>query len=47
MNMLDCILLELVNILVTTETTLKSSRGSILTVEQAPSAKRVFWEEEE
>ena len=34
MNKLDCTILELVNILVTIEGTLKSSRGSILAVEQ-------------
>ena len=40
MNKLDCNLSELVNILVTTEGTLKSSRGSILAVEQAPSKRK-------
>ena len=40
MNKLDYTLLELVNMLVTIEETLKSSRGSILAVEQAFSSKK-------
>ena len=40
MNKLDCALLKLVNMLVTTEKTLKSSRSSIFIVEQAHSFKK-------
>ena len=40
MNKLDCNLPELVNMLVTAESTLKSSRGPILAVEQAPSKRK-------
>ena len=40
MNKLDCNLSELVNKLVTAEGILKSSRGSILTVERASSKRR-------
>ena len=40
MNKLDYNLSELINILVTTEGTLKSSRSSILAVERAPSKKK-------
>ena len=40
MNKLDCTLPELVNILVTTEEILKSSRDSVLAVEQEHSSKR-------
>ena len=42
MNKLDCTLSELVNMLVTAEKTLKSSRGTILTVKQASSSKKKF-----
>ena len=34
MNKLDCTIFELVNMLVTTEETLKSSRGTVLTMEK-------------
>ena len=34
MNKFDCTILELINILVTTEGTLKSLRDTVLTVEQ-------------
>ena len=40
MNKLDCTISELVNILVTTEGTLKSSRGTVLAVERTSSFKR-------
>ena len=40
MNKLDCNLPKLVNMLVTAEGTLKSSRGTALTVEQAPSKRK-------
>ena len=40
MNKLDCAILELVNMLVTTNGTLKSSRSTILAVEQTSSSKR-------
>ena len=39
-NKLECIVPELVNILVTTEGTLKISRGTVLTVEQIFSSNR-------
>ncbi|OAY85433.1 hypothetical protein ACMD2_23258 [Ananas comosus] len=40
MNKIDCTNAELLNMLVTTEGTLKSSKGSILDVERASSSKR-------
>ena len=40
MNKLDCTIPELVNMLVTREGTLNSSRGTILTIEQTSSTKR-------
>ena len=40
MNKLDCNLSKLINMLVTAESTLKSSRGPILAVEQAPSKRK-------
>ena len=40
MNKLDCIIPELVNMLVTTEGTLKSSRGTVLAVERTSSKKK-------
>ena len=40
MNKLDCIISELINMLVTTEGILKSLRDTILTVEQTSSSKR-------
>ena len=40
MNKLDCNLLELIKMLVTTEDTLKNSRGSILVIEWAPSKRK-------
>ena len=40
MNKFDCIIPELVNILITTEEILKSSRGTVLTVEQISSSKK-------
>ena len=40
MNKFDCIILELVNMLVTMEGTLKSLRGTILVVEQTSSFKK-------
>nr|CAD1834920.1 unnamed protein product [Ananas comosus var. bracteatus] len=40
MNKIDCTNAELLNMLVTTEGTLKSSKGSILAVERASSSKR-------
>ena len=40
MNKLDCTIPELVNMLVTTEGTLKSSRGTILVVEQTSSKRK-------
>ena len=40
MNKLNCTIPKLVNLLVTTEGTLKSSRGTILAVEQTSSTKR-------
>ena len=43
MNKLDCTIPELVNMLVTMEETLKSSRDTILTVERT-SSKRKFFE---
>ena len=42
MNKLECTIFEFVNMLVTTEGTLKGSRGTILTVEQTSSSKRKF-----
>ena len=42
----DCTLAELLNILVTTERILKSSRGMILAIEQISTSKRVDLEEE-
>ena len=42
MNKFDCIIFELVNMLVTTEGILKSSRGIDLTVEWTSSFKRKF-----
>ncbi|XP_073112285.1 uncharacterized protein [Elaeis guineensis] len=43
MNKIQCTITELVNMLVTTESTLKSSKSSILTMEQT-SSKRKFIE---
>ena len=40
MNKLDCNLSKLVNMLVTAEGTLKSSRGSALAIKQVPSKKK-------
>ncbi|OAY70105.1 Retrovirus-related Pol polyprotein from transposon TNT 1-94, partial [Ananas comosus] len=40
MNKIDCTNAELLNMLITTEGTLKSSKGSILAVERASSSKR-------
>ena len=40
MKKLDCNLLELIKMLVTTEDTLKNSRGSILVIEWAPSKRK-------
>ena len=40
MNKLDCTIPELVNILVMMEETLKSSRGTVLTVEQTSSKRK-------
>ena len=40
MNKLDCTISELVNMLVTTKGTLKSSRGTILNMEQTSSSNR-------
>ena len=40
MNKLDCTISELVNMLVTIEGTMKSSRGTVLTVEWTFSSKR-------
>ena len=40
MNKLDCTIPELVNILVTMEGTLKSSRGTIFTMEQTSSKRK-------
>ena len=40
MNKLDCTIFKLVNMLVTTEGTLKSSRDTVLTVERTSSSKR-------
>ena len=40
MNKLDCTISELVNMLVITEKTLKSSRSTVLTVERTSSSKR-------
>ena len=42
MNKLDCIILELINMLVITEGTLKSSRDTILAIERTSSFKRKF-----
>ena len=43
MNKLDCTIPKLVNMLVTTEGTLKSSRGTVLAMKQT-SSKRMFTE---
>ena len=43
MNKLDCIISELINMLVTTEGTLKSSRDSVLTVEWTSSKRKSSW----
>ena len=40
LNKLECIIPELVNMLVTTEETLKSSRGTVLIVKRTSSSKR-------
>ena len=40
MNKLDCNLSKLVNILVTAESILKSSKGSVLTVQRTSSRRR-------
>ena len=40
MNKLDCTISELVNMLVTTEKILKSSRDTVLTVKQTSSKKK-------
>ena len=40
MNRLDCTIPKLVNMLVTTKGTLKSSRGTVLTVERTSSKKK-------
>ena len=40
MNKLDYNLSELINMLVTTEGTLKSSKGSIVTIERTPSKRK-------
>ena len=45
LNKIDCTIPELVNMLVTMEETLKSSRGTILTMEQTSFKKKVYWEE--
>ena len=42
MNKLDCTIPKLVNMLVTVEGTLKSSRGTILIVKWTSSSKRKF-----
>ena len=41
-NKIDCTLAKLLNMLVTVEGALKSSRGTVLTVERASSSKRKF-----
>ena len=46
MNKLNCTVLELVNMLVITEGTLKSSRGTVLTIRADFFQKKVYWEEE-
>ena len=43
MNKLDWMIFELVNILVTMEGTLKSSRGIVLTMEQTSSERKSSW----
>ena len=43
MNKLDCTIPELVNMLVTMEGTLKSSKGTVPTVEQTSSKKKSTW----
>ena len=40
MNKLDCTIFELINMLVTMESILKSSRGTVLTVKRTSSSKR-------
>ena len=40
MNKLDCTISELVNMLVTTKGTLKSSRGTVLAVERTSSKRK-------
>ena len=40
MNKLDCTIPKLVNMLITTERTLKSSRGTVLAVEQTSSKRK-------
>ena len=41
MNKLDCTIPKLINMLITTEETLKNSRGTILAVEHTSSSKRI------
>ena len=46
MNKIDATLLELLNMLVTAKGTLKSSRGIVLTVEQASSKRKFSFKKE-
>ena len=43
MNELDCTIPKLVNMLVTMEEILKSSRGTVLTVERTSSKRKSSW----
>ena len=47
MNKIDCILAELLNMLVTTEGTLKSSKSMVLNIERTSTFKKKIYLEEE